>query len=66
MSDYWAENPLNREQMSLFHPTLDAMIPEDDPVRLFDEVLEGTDWSEWEGQYHGKCGQPPIHTVRRG
>lgn len=59
--DYWAEAPINRRQMALFAPTLDAMIAEDAPVRLFDEVLAGVDWSSWEAKYHGKLGQPPIH-----
>jgi transposase len=59
--DYWAESPRNREQMALFSPTLDSVISEDDPVRLVDEVLAGIDWSLWEGEYHGKRGQPPIH-----
>lgn len=59
--DYWAEAPRKREQMSLFAPTLDAMISSDDPVRLFDEVLAGIDWTEWEASYHGARGQPPIH-----
>ena len=60
-TDYWAEAPINRQQMTLFSPTLDAMIGEDDPVRLLDEVLGGVDWSAWEAQYHGKLGQPAIH-----
>lgn len=59
--DYWAETPINRKQMALFSPTLDAMIGEDDPVRLVDEVLTGIDWSSWEGEYDGKRGQPAIH-----
>jgi transposase len=59
--DYWAEAPLNREQMALFAPTLDSTISDDDPVRLFDEVLAGIDWSIWEAEYDGKQGQPPIH-----
>ena len=59
--DYWAQTPMNREQMALFSPTLDSAISEDDPVRLVDEVLTGIDWSSWEGEYHGKRGQPPIH-----
>jgi len=59
--DYWADAPMNREQMALFAPTLDAMISEDDPVRLFDEVLSGIDWSTWEGHYDGGRGQPAIH-----
>ena len=28
-----------------FAPTLDAMISEYDPVRLFDEILSGMDWT---------------------
>ena len=59
--DYWAEAPMNREQISLFAPTLDSMISDDDPVRLFDEVLASIDWSTWEAEYDGRQGQPPIH-----
>ena len=59
--DYWAEAPLNRQQTVLFGPTLDSSIGEDDPVRLFDEVLGGLDWSSWEAHYDGTRGQPPIH-----
>jgi transposase len=60
-ANYWAEAPMNREQIALFAPTLDSMIAEDDQVRLFDEVLSVLDWSEWEAEYHGRIGQPPIH-----
>jgi transposase len=60
-SDYWAEAPLQREQIILFSPTLDEMIAADDPVRLVDEVLRGLDWSTWEAEYPRKVGQPPIH-----
>ena len=59
--DYWADAPMNRQQMALFAPTLDSTISEDDPVRLFDEVLGGMDWSRFEAEYHGKRGQPPVH-----
>lgn len=59
--DYWADAPLNREQIALFSPTLDAMIAADDPVRLVDEVLAGIDWCLWEAEYDGRRGQPPIH-----
>jgi hypothetical protein len=41
--DYWAEAPMDRKQVALFVPTLNAMISEDDPVRLFDEILDGVD-----------------------
>jgi transposase len=37
------------------------MIDEDDPVRLVDEVLAEIDWSNWEAEYNGQRGQPPIH-----
>src|ERR1700730_1819331 len=59
--DYWAEAPMQRQQMTLFAPTLDDMISADDPVRLVDEVLARLDWSAWEAEYDGACGQPPIH-----
>jgi transposase len=59
--DYWAKAPMNREQMALFAPTLDAVISDDDPVRLFDEVMGIVDWSQWEAQYDGSRGQPAIH-----
>jgi transposase len=60
-TEYWAEPPMRREQAVLFAPTLDDMIAPDDPVRLFDEVLAGRDWSEWEAEYDLTRGQPPIH-----
>ena len=51
---------MDRERLVL--PTLDRMIAEDDPVRLFDEVLSGVDWTPWEANYKpGNRGQPPIH-----
>lgn len=59
--DYWAEAPRKREQITLFASTLDEAISDDDPVRLLDEVLAGIDWTEWEAEYHGARGQPPIH-----
>lgn len=59
--DYWAKAPRGRDQMTLFAPTLDDMIGESHPVRLLDEILRSCDWSEWEGEYHGGKGQPPIH-----
>jgi transposase len=59
--DYWAEAPIDRNQMALFAPTLNGSISEDDPVRLFDEILDGVDWTSWEAEYHGRRGQPPIH-----
>jgi transposase len=52
---------MERDQIVLFAPTLEARIPEDHPVRLLDEILAGYDWSAWEARYHGSRGQPPIH-----
>src|ERR1700720_1567823 len=59
--DYWAEAPMQRQQMALVAPTLDAMISPDDPVRLVDEVLARLDWSAWVAEYDRTRGQPPIH-----
>lgn len=50
-----------REQLVLFAQTLEERIPEDHPVRMLDEILAALDWSKWEAEYHGSCGQPPIH-----
>ena len=58
---YWATAPLDRNQVALFSPTLDATIDGDHPVRLFDEVLGGIDFLEWEARYLRGVGQPPIH-----
>ena len=58
---YWAKAPQPREQMVLFATTLEDRISDDAAVRVFAEVLEGADWSAWEGRYHGRRGQPPIH-----
>lgn len=59
--EYWAPAPMKREQAMLFSPTLDSAIPEDHPVRLFEEILARCDWSEWEAEYNLRRGQPPIH-----
>jgi transposase len=61
MSGYWAKAPQSRSQMVLFTTTLDDSIASDHPVRLLAEILERVDWSEWEAEYHGRIGQPPIH-----
>jgi transposase len=61
MDDYWAKPVVSRNQAVLFTPTLDDSIPEDHPIRLWDELLRALDWSEWECQYDGRRGQPPIH-----
>ncbi len=60
--DYWAEPPVDRKRTPLFARTLDGSIAEDDPVRLFDDVLKEVDWSAWEAEFqHRRRGQPPIH-----
>lgn len=57
----WANTPMDRNQVLLFNPTLDATISENHPVRLYDEILRACDWSAWESQYVLVAGQPPIH-----
>ena len=57
---YWQKPPWQREQMVLFAATLEGRIPEDHPVRLMDEILAASDWAEWEAEYDGHRGQPPI------
>jgi transposase len=57
----WAQPVVVREQITLFQPTLDDMIPLDHEVRLLDETLRTLDWSPWEAKYkRGGHGQPPI------
>lgn len=58
--DYWDKPPLDRNQTQLFSPTLDASIPPDHPVRLFDEILSQLDWQQWEACYPHTVGRPPI------
>ena len=60
-TSYWQDAPQPREQIVLFAQTLEQRIPEDHPVRILDEILSRLDWNEWEAEYHGKFGQPPIH-----
>jgi transposase len=60
-TSYWQDAPLPREQIVLFTTTLEDRIPHDHPVRLLDEILERIDWCQWEAEYHGSFGQPPIH-----
>ena len=50
-----------REQLVLVPTSLEDVIPDDHPVRLIDEILSGLDWAEYEADYHGSRGQPPIH-----
>lgn len=58
---YWQEAPQPRQQLVLISQTLEALIPEDHPVRLVDEILSQLDWAPYEAAYHGRRGQPPIH-----
>jgi transposase len=58
---HWASPPLDRQQVTLFAPTLDDTIVTAHPVRLFDEVLRGINFSDWESMYIRVVGQPPIH-----
>lgn len=57
--DYWARPPIGRgRQIS----SLDSLIAMDDPVRVFQEVMDGVDWGPWEAEYKRTgLGQPPIH-----
>jgi transposase len=50
-----------REQLVLFQESLEDRIPEDHPVRVLDEILNELKWTEWEAEYDGRKGQPPIH-----
>jgi transposase len=55
----WAEAAVKRER---FAPSLERMISQDDPVRLFEEILLGLDWSAWEAKYkRSGLGQPAVH-----
>ena len=57
---YFAQPPLDRNQVLLFRRTLDESIPEDAFVRILDELIDTCDFSEFERTYHGSRGQPPI------
>ena len=45
---YWAKAPLARSQIVLFPTKLDEVIPDGHPARVYAELIEGYDWSEWE------------------
>ena len=57
----WAAARWERGQTLMFPPTLEEVIGEDHPVRLFAEILARRDWQAWESQYVLAVGQPPIH-----
>jgi transposase len=57
----FAEAPMPRDQIVLIPTTLGDVIPEDHPLRLFDELLDQLDWSEFNEQFrYEKRGRPPI------
>ena len=58
---YWQDAPMPRDQIVLFAETLEERIPADHPVGILDEILDQMDWADWEGEYHQRKGQPPIH-----
>ena len=60
-ASYWQEAPLPRAQLVLMPTALEDLIPQDHPVRLVDEILDSLDWTQYEADYHGRRGQPPIH-----
>jgi transposase len=57
---YFAQPPMDRTQILLIPSTLDESIPDNDPVRILDELVDACDFSEFERTYHGSRGQPPI------
>ena len=60
-ASYWQDAPMPRAQLVLVPTALEDIIPADHPVRLIDEILDSLDWTEYEAEYHGRRGQPPIH-----
>lgn len=61
MNSHWATPTTARHQLTLFSPSLDDMIAEEDPLRQLDGIFESLDWSEYERGYDGVRGQPAIH-----
>jgi len=57
----WSRPVIDRDQIPLFAPTLDAFLDENHCVRIVAEILAEMDFSDWERQYDGLIGQPPIH-----
>ena len=58
---YWQDAPMPRNQLVLISETLEERIPAEHPVRAVDEMLDRLEWSDWEAEYHGSFGKPPIH-----
>jgi len=59
--NHWNKAPIDREQLALFAPTLDAFLAAEHPVRMVDEILRDLDFGSWEQEYDQFTGQPPIH-----
>ncbi len=58
-NDCWAKPIMGRERII---PSLDSLIAADDPVRIFQEVIDEVDWGTWEAEYkRSGLGQPAIH-----
>lgn len=57
---YFAEPKMNRHQFTLFSPTLDESLPDDHMARILDDLINAMDFAEFEKNYHGFRGQPPI------
>ena len=57
----WASPKYHRDQLTLFSPSVDDMVPKGHRVRRFEEIIDQVDWSDWEDEYNGSRGQPPIH-----
>lgn len=55
----WSRPPMPRSQMTMF--TLEDALPANDPIRLFDQLLDQIDWTDWENHHQRRSGQPPIH-----
>lgn len=58
--EYWDKSPLPREQILLIPRSLDDAVSDVHAVRLLDEILRAQDWTDWEAEYHGSVGRPPI------
>jgi transposase len=59
--NHWNKPAIDREQLPLFAPTLDASLDTNHPVRMVDEILRNLDFGSWEQKYDQFTGQPPIH-----
>lgn len=60
---HFKEPVTNRNQVMLFPPSLDELVPLESEVRLLDEAMESMDWSGLEGSYC-QTGRPAYHPKR--